>query len=112
MQVLIRHLTDLRNQCHDKMIDTTDADKRELCRVRIDTLNEAISLLASRTDPVKILQEITQNARLVPCKNGGEDATEEDVKAGNAIQSGKWRVESSVDGVLGRAIQVVNEWAV
>jgi hypothetical protein len=53
------------------------------------------------------LEWIVSKARLVPCKDGGKDATHQEVNEGKAMASGKWRVESSVDGWIVEARRVL-----
>ncbi len=47
---------------------------------------------------VHICDTLLSRAHLVPCKDGGIDASDEEVREGKAMDGGKWRVESAVDG--------------
>ena len=55
---------------------------------------------ATVVEMARLLGRIVERARLVPCKDGGDDATEGDP---GSMVAGKWRVESSVDGWIADA---------
>lgn len=49
------------------------------------------------------LEQILSKAKLVPCKNGGEDSD-----TGSGMGMGKWRVESSIDGWIASAREITS----
>lgn len=63
-----------------------------------DAVSASASLLEAAPTMLAVLRGVAASLALVPCKDGGQDATEDDVREGKAIAMGKWRAESSLDG--------------
>lgn len=56
-----------------------------------------------------VCQRIERALKLVPCKDGGKDATDDEVRRGEAMDGGKWRAESSVDGWAHELREAISE---
>lgn len=63
---------------------------------------EQADVIAAAPELLDCLERLLKRAELVPCKAGGKDA-----KPGEGMDGGKWRVESSIDGWIVDAREIV-----
>jgi hypothetical protein len=63
-------------------------------------------LICAAPDLLAVLKLIMSHAELVPCKDGGRDAAQNEP---GSVISGKWRIESALDGWIVEARAAIDK---